>query len=341
MPQEKKISRRQCVMDAVRHRQTPYIPHNIDLVDDYKALLEKELHIGPDRVDEYMGNHIQKCDLFDGGYVSPGIYQDEYGVIWDRTGLDTDVGIIQNTVLPEPELSGFRFPGIDEEKIRNKCKAMLNDGKECFKFAKLGAMLFERAWSLTGFENFLMYLVSEEEFAEELLEGIAERNAKIIDIALEYDFDGVYFGDDYGQQRGLLMNPALWRKLVKPRLRKLFEKVKVRGKYVALHSCGNISPILPDLCEIGLDIYQTVQPEIYDLGSLKQEYGKDLSFYGTISVQSDLPFKKPDEIRDIIRRTGMIMGKGGGFIAAPTHRIRVDTPVENFMAMVEAFNENR
>ncbi|HCT92513.1 MAG TPA: uroporphyrinogen decarboxylase [Lachnospiraceae bacterium] len=339
MPWEQKISRRQCTMEAVRHRQTPYIPHNIDLVDDYKELVRKELHISPELVEEYMGNHIQKCELFDGKYVSPGIYRDEYGVIWDRTGLDTDVGIIQNTVLPEPDLSGFYFPPIDEEKIRKKCETALSDGKDRFKFAKLGAMLFERAWSLTGFENFLMYLVAEEAFAEALIEGIAERNAKILDIALEYDFDGVYFGDDYGQQLGLLMSPAVWRRLIKPRLGKLFEKIKARGKYIALHSCGNISAILPDLCEIGLDIYQTVQPEIYDLSRLKQEYGKDLVFYGTISVQSDLPFKKPDEIKEIIRRTEEIMGKDGGFIAAPTHRVRADTPLENFVAMVEAFHE--
>ncbi len=333
------MTKRECTRNAIRHKQTAYVPHNIDLVDEYKLKVKQQLGIAPQDLDDYMGNHIQKCDLFSGSYVDDEIYRDEYGVIWDRSGLDKDIGIIRNQILPDCSLENFSIPAFDEEKINQKCISFLNDGKDRFKFAKMSTALFERAWSLRGFENFLMDLMEEEDFVQELLEQITERNVQILEIALKHDFDGIYFGDDYGQQTGMLMSPNTWRRLVKPQLKKLFAVAKKYNKVVALHSCGNIYPILGDLIDIGLDVYQTVQPEIYDLANLKREFGQDLTFYGTISVQHDLPFCTPAQLKDIIRRTRDIMGQGGGFIVAPTHRVSVDTPIENFAAMVEVFNE--
>jgi uroporphyrinogen decarboxylase len=185
----------------------------------------------------------------------------------------------------------------------------------------------------------LMDLMLEEEFVRELFTRITQRNAQILDIALEYDFDGVYFGDDYGQQTGLLISPDTWRRCVKPYLRILFEKAKSKGKIVCLHSCGNISGILSDLIDIGLDVYQTVQPEVYDLKKLKKEFGSNLCFYGGISTQRDLPFKTPKEIFSIVKETMQVLGEGGGYIAAPTHRVTPDTPASNIIAMVEALRE--
>ena len=73
--------------------------------------------------------------------------------------------------------------------------------------------------------------------------------------------------------------------IIKPRIKKMFEKVKNAGKKVLLHSCGDIYELFPDLIEMGLDVYQTFQPEIYDIKKIKNEYGKDLAFWGGISTQ--------------------------------------------------------
>jgi uroporphyrinogen decarboxylase len=115
---------------------------------------------------------------------------------------------------------------------------------------KIGSAFFDRAWSLRGFENFLMDLMVEEAFVKELFEQILSVNLQIIDEAVKYDIDGFYFGDDYGQQNGLLMSPVTWRIFIKPYLAIMFERVKKSGKIVALHSCGNISEIMGDLIEI-------------------------------------------------------------------------------------------
>jgi uroporphyrinogen decarboxylase len=117
----------------------------------------------------------------------------------------------------------------------------------------------------------------------------------------------------------------------------MYAAVKSKGKFVIQHSCGDVSDIYPDLIDIGLDCYQTFQPEIYDIAAIKREYGGDLSFWGGVSTQRLLPFATPDGVRDKTVEIMRIMGKGGGFIASPTHAIPGDVPPENVEAMIDVF----
>jgi len=162
-------------------------------------------------------------------------------------------------------------------------------------------------------------------------------NLQIIDVALAYDIDGFYFGDDYGQQTGMIMSPEHWRRFIRPGLETMFARVKNAGKLVFLHSCGNISGVLGDLVDIGLDVYQTVQPEVYDLAELKHTYGRDLSFWGAISTQRLLPFASPTEVVEKATEIIGVMHEGGGYIAAPTHQVPADVPPENVEALVTLF----
>jgi uroporphyrinogen decarboxylase len=129
----------------------------------------------------------------------------------------------------------------------------------------------------------------------------------------------------------------MWRKYIKPLLAKQYEEVKKKDKVVIQHSCGDNNLILQDFIEIGLDVYNTIQPEIYDLKKLKSQYGDNLAFWGAISTQRLLPYATPEEVKMKVRETMGILGKGGGYIASPTHRMPQDIPVENFLALVEAF----
>ena len=257
--------------------------------------------------------------------------------MWDRSGADKDIGIIKEYILKEPELGNYRIPEPDLAYVDEITTKMIDENKDSYKFGKIGFSLFERAWSLRGLENFLADLASEEKFVCELFEQILEYNLKTIDRALTYDIDGFFVGDDYGQQRGLLMSPTTWRRFIKPCLAKMFEKVKSTGRTVALHSCGDLSSILGDLIDIGLDIYQTVQPEIYGLKEIKEQFGKHLTFWGGISTQRTLPYITPEEVKKVAVEAIKILGKGGGYIAAPTHQVPADVPVENILALVEAF----
>jgi uroporphyrinogen decarboxylase len=197
--------------------------------------------------------------------------------------------------------------------------------------------MFERLWSYVGMEDALVYMITDPEFVHELLDKILEFNLKVIDIFNEYPFDGIYFGDDWGQQKGMIMGAPFWREFIKPRMAKMYERAKKGGKFVLQHSCGDIQEVFEDLIEIGLDCYQTVQPEIYNLQSIKEKYGDKLCFWGGISTQMALPQKSPEEIRAIVRQTREIMSKNGGYILAPTHAVPQDVPPENVIAMLEEF----
>jgi uroporphyrinogen decarboxylase len=133
------------------------------------------------------------------------------------------------------------------------------------------------------------------------------------------------------------MGPNYWRKFIKPRMAKMYARVKSKGLIVSQHSCGDIEEIMPDVIEIGLDIYQTFQPEIYNMKEIKQKFGNNLTFWGGISTQRLLPFATPEEVKRVTKETIQIMGKFGGYIAAPTHSMPGDIPAENAVALIEAF----
>jgi len=186
-------------------------------------------------------------------------------------------------------------------------------------------------------EDLLADMIQEPAFVDALLDAICDHNLKVMDIALEYPLDGFYFGDDWGQQKGLIMGPALWRRFIRPRLARMYAHAKEKGLKVFQHSCGDIHDVFPDLIEIGLDVYQTFQPEIYDIRSVKKEFGRDLSFFGGISTQRLLPFGTPEEIRAKTREILSVMRPGGGYILSPTHAVPGDVPPENIMAMLDVF----
>lgn len=336
------MNRRDRVKTAIQHQQTDIVPYNIELTSEELTKVADFLGIEKSSFAEYAGNHIEKLSYNIGGsYIKDGFYKDEFGVVWNRSGMDKDIGVIDEYLLKEPDLGDYTFPEPDLEQVKNKTAAFVANGKDIFKFGKIGMTYFERAWSFRGIENFLMDLHLYPDFVNELFDNILQYNMKIIDTALEFDIDGFYFGDDYGQQNGLTMSPDTWRTFIKPGLKQMFAKVKDAGKVVAIHSCGDISKILGDMVEIGLDIYQTVQPEIYDLKQLKADFGTDLTFWGAISTQKTLPFVSCDELKSIVKDTISIMGAGGGYIAAPTHGVPDDVPPENIGALIEVLKEQK
>jgi len=332
------VTRRERVIAAVSHKKTDFVPYNISFTQqEHKKVAD---YLQDQDFDKKIGNHI--CVTCYNGYlyeITPkkGYWKDDFGVVWNRNGVDKDIGVIDGYVLKEPSLRGYRFPELDEKRMRADFEFLIKSSEDMFKFGSIGFSLYERAWTLRGMENLLMDMVAEPQFVDELLEAVVDYNLRIIDIALEYDIDGFHFGDDWGQQRGLIMGPCYWRRYIKPHLAKMYERVKSKGKIVSQHSCGDIEEIFPDLIEIGLDIYQTFQPEIYDIKKIKREFGNHLTFWGGISTQKLLPFASPEEVKKTVRETISIMGENGGYIAAPTHDLPGDIPVENVLALIEAF----
>ena len=150
--------------------------------------------------------------------------------------------------------------------------------------------------------------------------------------------DVVWIGDDLGTQRSLVMSPEQYRRWYRGcHLRLVEHLVKLRGDVrVAFHCCGYVTPLIPDLIEIGIDILEAVQAECMDIGLLKREYGQDISFWGGVGAQSVLARTTPRQVKDGVRKTLSIMAPGGGYIAAPCHTLTEEVPWESIVAFHEA-----
>jgi uroporphyrinogen decarboxylase len=330
------MTRKERIIQTINHIQTDYIPYQIDFTaQEYEKVAK---YLGDKSFGEKIGNHISSV-RYDGWpkEIAPGsgYFRDDFGVLWNRNGADKDIGFIDGYVITEPDITTYRFPLPDEKTFRSMLEKTVKESKDRFITVNMGFSMFERSWTLRGMENLLVDMITEPDFVDQLMDAIAAYNVHMMDIALEYDIDGFLFGDDWGQQKGLIMGPDYWRRFIRPGMAKMYEKAKSKGKYVFQHSCGDISEIFPDLIDMGLDAYQTFQPEIYDIQKVKTEYGSRLTFFGGISTQRLLPFASPDKVREVTRKTLDIMGKGGGYIAAPTHDIPGDVPPQNVIAMLD------
>jgi uroporphyrinogen decarboxylase len=337
------LTKREAVIEALRHREVRPIPWTIGLTWQAAEAMKEAGH------EKYLENGFNSYitgSYYDGWPApvpgKPGYFKDDFGVIWNRNGADKEIGTIDGFVMESPETSTYKLPVINKDKIRNSIEHSVKHRNDKFVFASFGFTMFERAWTLMGMENVLIYMLECPDALEFFFDKLCDFWLELVDIALEYDIDGVHFGDDWGQQQGLIMGPAHWRRFIKPRMARLYERVKSKGKFVSQHSCGDCRDIFPDLVEIGLDCYQTFQPEVYPIEEMKKNYGGKVSFWGGISTQKCLPQSTPEQVKKEIVRIINILGKNGGLIIAPTHSVPHDVPVENIIAMAEVFqNQNK
>jgi uroporphyrinogen decarboxylase len=326
------------VIAALNHKQPARLPYSMSFTE--QAAVQMKAYVSVDDLDGHFGGYISGRGHFSGWADEmpgrPGYFKDAFGVVWNRTGVDRDIGVLDHLVLPDIAERTYMLPRVDESRIRAELSND-NNAKDNFIIFAIGFSMFERAWSFCGFENTLMYMATQPEALEQLLDDICDYNCQMLDIALEYDIDGVYLGDDWGQQNGLIMGPKHWRRFIKPRMKRMYDKIRSAKKYVLQHSCGDCREIMPDLAEIGLDCYQTFQPEIYDCESFKKDWGGRIAVWGGISTQALLAREKPGTVKEETGRIIGIMNQNGGYIAAPTHALTHDIPPENITAMHEVF----
>lgn len=195
-------------------------------------------------------------------------------------------------------------------------------------------------FDLFGFENALVRLSLEPRIMEAAIKKTEEFTLEFARRSLEAGkglADILYYGDDFATQRGLMISPEQWRRFLKPTYRKVFELAKGYGLKVWFHSCGTFRPVLPDLIECGMDVWETVQVHLKgnEPQVLKREYGKDITFYGAISTQTTLPHGTPEDIRAEVRERIRVLGRGGGYICGSDHGIMPDVPIENVLAMLD------
>jgi uroporphyrinogen decarboxylase len=271
-----------------------------------------------------------------------GRTRNEWGMVFKEVGIYSELDEFPlSGALTKEDILDYPFPDpLDPGRFDKAQEMLASYARSHGIIGNVETMFFEISWYLTGYEKFLMDLISETEYLPHLMDKIMHYIIVAGKKLLSMGIDILWCGDDFGGQNGMLIDPETWRQIIKPRIRYMFEEFrKVQPDIkLAWHSCGSIIPIIPDFIELGLDILNPIQPlaKGMDPESLKKNYGKDLVFFGGIDVQELLPYGSPAGIYDEVRRRIDILGRDGGYIIAPAHNIQPDTPVENVLAFFKA-----
>jgi uroporphyrinogen decarboxylase len=215
--------------------------------------------------------------------------------------------------------------------------------------AVIGGGIFEQPARVMGLQNFLMALLSEPAFADRLMETITDIYIESCNNYL--DHVGPYiqvftYWDDVAGQNGWMIRPELYRKMVKPKQKRLVDAIKKKTEAkLFYHSCGATRDLIPDLIDIGFDILNPVQVSAkgMDTKALKAQFGRDIVFWGGgVDTQHVLPFGKPQEVVEEVKRRIDDLAPGGGFVFAAVHNIQSLVPPENIVAAFDtALNYGR
>lgn len=243
------------------------------------------------------------------------------------------------------ELKDYEWPDpartMDLSGVRERAKNL----KESNKYLLVGDMIdtgiFEPCWYLRGFENFLVDLLTDQDFVTTLLEGMYNYQLKRYSLFLQEAgefLDVVFVGDDLATAESVIMSPKTYRDIIKPYHKEYFKNLKKLAPHARLlyHSCGSIFSFIPDLIEVGVDILNPVQVSAQNMDTkvLKEKFGGELSFWGAIDTTRVLPRGTKKEVKEEVRKRIDDLGPEG-YILTSVHDIQPDVPPENVITMFE------
>jgi uroporphyrinogen decarboxylase len=195
---------------------------------------------------------------------------------------------------------------------------------------------------LRGHAQFYMDLISNRDFVTALLDRLLDIEMRLARNVLEVVGDYIQVvrvSDDLGTEHGPIISPNLYRELIKPRQKTLYQFIKnnTRAKLL-LHSCGSVYQLIPDFIEIGVDALNPVQVSARDMdtGKLKKEFGDKLTFWGGgCDTQKVLPMGTLEEVKQEVKKRIRELAPGGGFIFTPVHNIQYDVSPEKICALYD------
>lgn len=279
-------------------------------------------------------------------------YTDEWGVEWNRSkddGLyfEHHKAYFQDMPTLE-ELKVKTWPDYNKEArfagLKEKIKPILAQEKVPILDLPLGLEIFDAGFNICGATNFYMLLALDPSAALYLMDRQLETQLDWWKGAITRmpELNLIRIGDDLGGQDAMLISPEMYRDLVLPRHRKLFQGIKEasQGKVkIIMHCDGAILPILPDMIDAGIDCLNPIQYSIegIDPVQLKKEFGRDITFWGGgIDTQEILRNGSVQMVEDEVKKQIDILAPGGGFVFSQIHILQRDIPSENIAAMFDA-----
>ena len=278
-------------------------------------------------------------------YFDRDVECDEWGrgTVWDDQRHYAEICYPLRDARDLADIEAYPWPDLLEdyryEETPRQVRSLQDAGYAVT--ATLYETVFEMAWELRSMDLLFEDMTFRPDLAATLLDRITERRVFAAAKMAEAGVDIVQFGDDVAMQTGLMMSKTMWRQWFAPRLRRAIGAAKDANPAVLIwyHSDGNITDLIPDLIEVGVDILNPIQPECVDQAWVKREYGDHLAFWGGLGVQSVLPLGTPDQVRQHVKEVIKDVGADGGLVISPSHVLERDTPYANILAMKEAIDE--
>ena len=283
-------------------------------------------------------------------YQESGTYTDEWGIIWTPMQYTTPYGVGHYTepwghpLADDAKVFSYKGPDPNRPELYQDAAELIRKFKDEYWIVGVTVTtIFECAWALRGYERLLSDFVLNPDIAEYILEIPYRYHLTAAKKLVEMGVDMIWIGDDVGAQNRMLISPRHWRQYLKPRMANFIAEIKSINPQlkVAYHSDGHVYPIIPELIEIGLDVLNPVQPSSMDPAQLKKEFGERLCFWGSVDEQHTLPFGTPEDVKAEVLTRLKTIGKSGGLILSPTHHVQLDTPMENFWALVDTVTQTK
>ncbi len=350
---------RERVEMALNHEEPDRCPLQVSFTPEFASQLKRELGLTDDdlhnphgggntyRLERLLGEDLLLTSVgWANSYYSESAdtYTDEWGVTWKNVPYETPFGrgayteMIGYPLAEDDRITSYCPPDPTRPELYTEAESLIEQYKaEYWIVGVTVTTIFETAWALRGYERILMDLALNPDIVEALFEIPYRYHRTAAERLVQMGVDMIWLGDDVGTQDRMLFSPETWRRFLKPKMAELITSLKTLNPAlkIAYHSDGEISPIIRDLIEIGIDVLNPIQPASMSPAELKKKYGDRLCFWGTIDEQQTLPFGSPSDVRNEVLDRLRTVGKKGGLILGPTHHVQLDTPMENFRAMVD------
>jgi len=357
------MKHRERVLTALNHEEPDRCPMQISFTPEFAARIEADLQLkGQGLHNPHGGGNTYELEraldqdmlltsvgwvngYYQEGYQDMDSYQDEWGVTWRTIEYETRFGKGKYTepyghpLADNTELESYSAPDPDRPALYTEAGRVIQDYKDEYWIVGVTpTTIFETAWALRGFEQLLLDMATDPAKANGVLDLPYHYHRTVAQHLTRLGVDMIWLGDDVGGQNSMLMSPKMWRTYLKPRMAELIYSLRAINPQVkiAYHTDGVVYPIIPELIEIGIDVLNPVQPTAMDPKKLKDIYNDRLCFWGSLDLQQTLPFGTSDDVKVEVLTRLKTIGRDGGLIIGPTHNVQLDTPLENFWAMVDA-----
>lgn len=347
---------RENVLSLFRRMGCETMPTDFSMCPSLKAAFCEKTHCPPAEIGQRYGSpfgYVQDLSIepqdearFMRYYaergLKPGTHIDAWGVAHEPGSeasmhMTRMVNPLRDAQSVE-ELMEYPYPVLIPDSGRQRTQVEAIHAKGLAAMGSMQCTIWETAWYMRSMEGLMMDMMDDEDMASAILDKVTENACTRASSFARAGCDLIFLGDDIGMQRTPMMSMELYRQWLKPRLAQVIRAARAEKPDVIIlyHSCGYVLPFIDDLIEVGVDVLNPVQPECMDFQEVFERFGGRISFLGAIGTQTTMPFGTPEQVRQRVEEVLTIAGDKGGLLAAPTHLLEPEVPVENVLAYIDA-----